>query len=463
MSILVANLKHLHQRRELWLVCALLGLSAFVCTALMLDPRAAGKGAFVCILFLMFIVGFLVAMLSLEVVAKPFSYCLPGHRKVARMFIVITGAAVSLMGSLLFLVYPGLDSWQRIPVVCSAFCADMLFFYAGVGLAFGIRNPTPFVGFLPVVVFGMGLFELHVALERVIIENPFAVTLVGGLCSILVWFCLGSEGWARRYCAVPWIGFLDVWNREKMRKYQTARAAIKWEKLGGHPNQRLERFFLGQMRRSGHFSKRQCAWGTLYTISPVALLQWKGLALSLLPMAVWAGYVSRGAPFMVCFVSVMISGLTLARPPVYSSLLTGGGRRERLWATATTVAAAALLSAALIAVTALLSIPLARVIPEIEFRGLKLVLHPIDLRVLTLPLLVVPIAATLHLIFYRRLVLLLLSLVPPFSVIAVLTVAYKQLSGVLNPGPIMMLWIPAWLIFVITCRHVAMRRCLVAQ
>lgn len=78
MSILMANLKHLYQRRTLWLVYGFLGLIVFVYIAAGPDDPAVGKGQFIGFVLLSFIIGLLAAVLPLEVVTKPFSYCLSG-------------------------------------------------------------------------------------------------------------------------------------------------------------------------------------------------------------------------------------------------------------------------------------------------------------------------------------------------------------------------------------------------
>jgi uncharacterized membrane protein len=114
MSILTANLKHLYQRRGLWLVYAFFIVPMFLVIIAMLHKPEAGKGMFTLFLLLAFIIGFITASLSIEVMNKPFSYCLPGHRKTVRQFIFLIGIAVSLLGSPLFLAYPGLGSWDLV-------------------------------------------------------------------------------------------------------------------------------------------------------------------------------------------------------------------------------------------------------------------------------------------------------------------------------------------------------------
>ena len=80
MCVLVANLKHLYQRRGLWLVYAGLGLIVWFAVEKALSAPTEGEGLFGGLLVGSFLGGLLVAALQMETASKPFSFCLPGHR-----------------------------------------------------------------------------------------------------------------------------------------------------------------------------------------------------------------------------------------------------------------------------------------------------------------------------------------------------------------------------------------------
>ena len=138
MSVLSANLKHLYQRRGLWLTYLILGLLVFASLAIALDRPLAARGRFMGLVMLQFLIGACIASLSAEVLTKPFSYCLPGHRAVPRKFIFSVAVVTSLLGSLLFLAYPGLHGWQPPLVICSAFCAGLIMYWAAGAFTFRI-------------------------------------------------------------------------------------------------------------------------------------------------------------------------------------------------------------------------------------------------------------------------------------------------------------------------------------
>jgi len=466
MSILTVNLKHLYQRRGLWLVYVFLGFIIFLCIAAALD-HAVPKGQFMGFVLLSFMIGLLAGVLPLEVVTKPFSYCLPGHRKTVRQFIFLVGTAVNFLGSLLFLMYPGLRFWQLALVPCSALFAGLIFYWLGIGYAFAIRTSGAFVGFLPLVIVAGGFFDFHVIMERAIVENPAGVILAGVLASAVAWFLLGAEGLARRYCAVPWIGFFDVWNRDKMQKYHQAKAAIKWEKLKKHTSPSVERFFLGHMERCHHNSQGRYIWGGLYTAFGLAIPQWK----QNLSNVFWA---LIAACLLVCFLSYMgpagspilfiMPGFMVAqmRLPVHASMLISGGRRERFITTITLVATTAVLATILVTILAAFSLPLAAIVPEFTLRGATFTFYAMNTRLFFIPLFMIPIVSAFQLLFFKRPSLIVLSIMPLFVLLYLAGILWRRALGwPISPVHIASVLVLSWLFFTAVLHYTCMRRCLV--
>ncbi|MCH7557959.1 MAG: hypothetical protein IIB56_10940 [Planctomycetes bacterium] len=466
MGILTVNLKHLYQRRGLWLVYVCLGILVFVGIAAALDKPATGKGKFIIPVASALFVGFLSAALAAEVVNKPFSYCLPGHRKVPRKFIFSVGVVTNLLGSLVFLMYPGLHSWQRVLVICSAFFAGLVFYWIGVLSAFVVSTSAAWVGFLPWLIIGGGFFDLHITIERTIVENPLGVTLLGAFSSIAAWIWLGNANWARRYCGVPWIGLFDAWNRDKLRKYKQLRANIKWDKLKKHPNPWVERFFLGRMNKCDYIGQGRYIWGGLYTTYGIVLSQWKGVLSCVfiaLLMLCFLCYMGSAATFMLFFMpGFMIMHM---RTPLYSSIPVSGGRNERFYTTMTLVAATAVLITALVTIIAALTVALTAIMPNITLRGSTFTFHPAIITLFFVPLLIIPVGSTLQLIFYRRPIFMVLSVMLLFMLLFFIgNILRKPLNAAMaNPVSIVTLLVLSWLIFVLVLRRICMRRCLVGQ
>ena len=467
MSILTVNLKHLYQRRGLWLVYVFLGLFVFGSIAATLNKPAAGKGINIILgVSAALLAGLVAAVLQVEILAKPFSYCLPGHRKVPRKFIFSAGVVANLLVSLIFVLYPGLGWGQWIPVICSVFFAGLVFYWIGVLSAFGIRNSVVWIGFLPWLIIGGGFFDLHITIERTIVENPLGVTLLGAFSSIAAWIWLGDANWARRYCGMPWIGLFDAWNRDKLRKYQQLRAAVKWDKLKNHPNPWVERFFLGRMNKCDYLGQGRYIWGGLYTTFGIVLSQWKGVLTGVfiaLLMLCFFCYMGPAVTFMLFFMpGFMIMHMRLS---VYSSMPVSGGRNERFYTTMTLVATTAVLITALVTIIAALSVALTAIMPDITLRGSTFTFHPAIITLFFVPLLMIPVAFTFQLIFYRKPIFMVLSIMLLFMLLFFIgTILRKPLgAAMVNPISIVALLVLSWLIFVLVLRHICMRRCLVGQ
>jgi hypothetical protein len=459
MSILLANFRQLYQRRGLWLVYLMLGFFIWVGITLPLDEPVAGEGKFIGLIAFAFMVGMLAAMLQMEILTKPFAFCLPGHRRVVREFIFSVGLVTDLLGAMLFLFYPGLPAAWLLAVLCSAFLSGLFFYLAGVWLTFHSRQPLAFIGLLACGLFGGRLFNLHILLERAVVGHPVPVILLGLLCAVAVWRYLNNRDLARRNCLRPWIGFAEVLNREKLLRFQRTRGAAAWEKLKDLPRPLVEAFFMARMRRRGPLSAARFVWGGLYTSFAVMVSQWKGGVLFALFMAVFLGYMGPRMWIVLVFMPIIVCA---SRPSVYSNMLTAGGRGERFYSTLAVVAAAAGLLSLFIGIAALMSVPLAAVMPEIEYRGLTVAFRAIGIEAFYAPLVLLPLVSAIHLVLYRRQVLMIIVvMLSVYLVMVVGIICRDELAAILNPPTTAALVILCWLIFVLVLYHISMKRCLV--
>lgn len=461
MSVLTVNLKHLYQRRGLWLFYVIVVLFALAGIAVLFDGAEAGQGRFIGLIVLAFVVGLLLAVLPIEVMSKPFSYCLPGHRNVAGKFVFCVGIVFNLFASLLFFVYPSLNMGQLVLVVCSAFFAGLISYLLGAGLVFTARNSVAFIGFLPLIIIAGRFFDLHTVLERVIVENPLVVISVGVLTGCVVWFWLGDEGRARRYCNVPWAGF-DAWNPAKMKKISRIRMAGKWDKLKKYTSPRMERFFLGRMNRYDYVSAGRYIWGALYAAAVLPVLQWNSIlsiVIIVILMSFFLGYMGPAATFMFFFMPIIV--VMNMRLPVHSSMLISGGRRERFAGTITAVAVAAFPVSAVAVAMVALSILFETIVPEFKLREVAFTYRAISAENLFIPLLIIPFAFAIRLIFYRK-PIYVISLLMFVIYLMVFTgiVWHKQIGAMINLISIIALMVLGWGTFVLVLRYVCMRRSL---
>ena len=460
MSILTVNLKHYYQWRGLWVVYLFLVLFAFACIASPLEDPEAGQGSYIGLAGLAFAVGFLVSTTRIDVLTKPFSYCLVGQRAMVRKVIFSVAVVVNLLGSMLFLIYPGLGLFQQGVVVCSAFFAGLTFYLSGVVLAFGIKNPILAVVLFPWLILGTR-FGPHVIIERAIVEYPYAVICVGILSGAAVWLWLGRADLARRHCNVPRISLLDSWNREKLKKYNAAKNA---HKLKGHPRPWVWRFFLGRMAQYDYLGDGRYVWGVLCNHFAMMVSLWKSFAVYLALLTIVSGYMIHWMVAALIILPVAILGHQ--RPPVYSSMLTFGGRRERFVSTAVLCVGGIASACAAVLIMVGLSVPLARFMPEIGVKdSARLVFRIIDARFVFIPLVAASFFLTIRLVFYRKPVFMMLLLMLLFALMVPLGIVGRESirAIITNRGCVAGIAVVGWAIFFLVLGYICEKRCLVGQ
>jgi len=462
MHILLANLKHLYQRRGLWLAYILLVFSIWVSIVVWVGEPAALKGRFIGLIVLAFLVGMPAAIMQMEVLTKPFAFCLPGHRQAVKSFIFTIGVVANLASAMVFLFYPGLFPTERFVVLCSAFFAGWIFYSAGVWLTFRPRQPFISVGLLAFAVLGGRLFNLHILLERAVVFYPMQVIALGLLCASALWIYLNDGDLARRNCLRPWMGFGDAFDTEKLQRFQQARGVDPWKRLKDHPRPWVQDFFIGRMNRRGPFSRVRFLWGSLYTSFAIPISRSSNALVLALFIAIFLGYAGLRMWVMMAFVPLILVQAYASRPALYSTMLTAGGRAERFASTLAVAVVAAGLLVLLIGIIAVMSVLLAAVMPDIAFHGVRLAYRAVGLEAFYAPLVLLPLAGAIQLILYRRPVLMIVMLLMLIYLTMIVGITFgKELMAIANPGTAIALAIVSWLILVLVLRHISMKRSLV--
>jgi hypothetical protein len=466
MSVLIANLKHLYQRRSMWLVYLVVGLFAFSFRFTgKLAGTPVGKGYLIVPVALEFLIGVYAASMPIQILTKPFSYCLPGHRAVPRKFVFWMGVVTSLLGALVLPGYSRLWWWPWVLVTGAIFCAGLIMYWVGVALVFGVRNSGPIVGLAVWLFFGAAFLDLHVVAERAVVDHPFAIIFLGLAGGAVMWIWLGSTNWARRFCAVSRLGSLDVWDQDKMKEYARKQANSKWDKFKNHPDSWVERFFLDRMKSCDPLGPGRHICGGLYTTYGMTLSRWKGTLPGLpvsLAFVLFLCYLQPdGTNILFLMVAVTVANLRL---PVYSGLAIPGGRNERFFTAITLAGSNAVLVTAVLALLVAASIGLAPIMPDIPFRGEDISFHAMSLRLLFVPSVIMPIALALRLIIFRR----PFSRLASISLLIALMFAFGvnssgELGTLISATSVISMLILGWLAFVLVLRHVCMKRSLVGQ
>jgi hypothetical protein len=435
MGILKANLRHLYQRRGLWL--AYVFLACFVLVSIMVprDDPTGGQGRFIGLVVLAFVVGLLAATVQMEILSKPFAFGLPGYRHTVRRFIFSIGVVINMLGCLLFLMYPGVPAGYVSVLLASAFCAGLIIYLAGVWVAFGSGQPLAFIGFLVMLFFTSRLLNLHVWLEKTIVEKPLPVVSLSLLVAGGMWLYLKADSVSRRNCLRPFFGFDMAFNQERMQRSQRMKGeAYYWRKLKDHPRDWVEIWFLRQMNRHSSDSSVRFAWGSLYTTYAVALSRWKNILFVMLFLSVFLGYTGgrteyRVGPVQTGVFIVPLILLMQTRPPLYSAMLIAGGRDQRLISTLVTAVVSWLLVALVFGSVPLISVPLAMVLPDLHYQRLSLEYKAVGPQILYV-LVFLPLVYILQLVFFKKPVAMMVAFIAMLYLVMFISLAGQRGSSI---------------------------------
>lgn len=326
MRILIANLKLLCQRPKLWLAYAVL-------IALLLRFRLTVRSDGIelmdlcCIFFISWPLGAIVGGVMRQMLVKPFTYCLPGHRTMPRQVIFLVGCFWSLILSWLVVDHQGLsilESSVRMAVLSSVALTSYLFGMPFVGRVEAVPSYA--------VALSFGLFMIWPEIVNALIRRvPGLFVVVGLAVSVVVWRRLRDDTCARAFCAQPLDSFADShrWSNQKVRRHRRAQSALPtW----------IESTFITRIDASALSGVARHIWGRLYLAFGRVLEAWRVVLFVVLVVTIYSGYESGTADseqpgLLGLWVAALVTSFltTLLPLSMRSSLLLPAGRRERFF------------------------------------------------------------------------------------------------------------------------------------
>ena len=375
MTPLGANLKHLYQRRGLWLFYALMVLMGVTTVSTMLftmhKAGDKGRGIFAFPLLAVFCAASFMASHVADIMASPLSFCLPDHQKAARRFLAIVGAVVSVLSAMVFIAYPGQDWPVRLTAVAAACCTNLACFWVATlavmpRTAGGFPVGAKFIIWAWLLVLVGLYYGLHTALVDAIIAGRLWLFGACLLVVVMAWSRWGDRDLARRFCGTPRMAGFDIGDVERVRRMSQMRWAAKGTKVGAAARL-TEQFFLSRL--SGHraLGAARAIWGGLYaTFGAIGSTGPAWILVCVFLMAVFFGcFGGQWSWFVFVFASIMAG--TWIQHPVYSTIPIPQGRRERflvgIGASLTGCILAAIVLGAAVLITHLL-VPIGPVIPS---------------------------------------------------------------------------------------------------
>ncbi len=471
MTILQANLKHLYQRRAFWLLGVFLVIFALLMVMAIVDAKVGREdgafaipadtdGAFALPAYWMLIVGMFLAAQCMDVLTKPFAYCLPGHKPVPRKVLFYVGWSLSILWSFIFFMYPGVRFGETFLACVSAFFMFPLPYWLGVWCVSKWRSWCAGIGFIPLLIIGGSLMDLHLRIEYLIIHHWLWMLLFGSMANVLAWIHWGRTDLARQYCGTLWMGAFDMWNKEKMAKFGKARLA----KIPTGISPGVEDFFVSRISKCHGRNLERYIWGSLYKSFGMLLSPRRQGCVWLLiiwfPLLMYLGYMGPGSNILLFMPCIMVVHMG---SPVRSNMLICGGRRERFWSAIVLAISAAVLVTTLTTVCGLLSLLWEPVMPDLPIKGMTFEYRAIDVwSCFFAPLLIVPISLTFGLFMHKLKAFGLVAMIVILSVLFVAVRAvYRERFITVIPVLVIIALLCCWAAFVSILHHICMKRSLV--
>ncbi|MFC1678091.1 hypothetical protein ACFL3G_13665 [Planctomycetota bacterium] len=470
MTILTANLKHLYQRRAAWLwYFVIICMTPVVLFPLWLTELDRYLGYLIISMY----TGLLAGGLQKDVLNKPFSFCLPGHRRIARPFFFWVGGVVNLILGLVFLGYPGLEfPYVLLVILAGGFVGMIVYFYA-IYLGFQAK-PSPKGGGFPLLVFGAIFLKWDMVVQEMIVSSPLIIIAIGFLSCWLAWKQLGRDDLARKFCGKLTLGIFGAWNRQKLEKFRIQQDSKKNRKFREAFSNSLETVSHNCMQRFDFLSTGRYICGNIYTVLGWSLRMVKPgvAALFILGAVVYFGYlgsIGKGSvkhmPLMMTGFLYIIPALLLTNVDLLScqSLLLPAGRRQKFLAMLASAVVLTLLGSILLLTMTGISFCLQGRLPDISWHGLEISYHALNIRLLPLFVVFIPTSFCISVLFRKNHMLRIIIMIVLMQIIIFSGVISSFINLTFGPVSLAMLAVGLWGVFVYILHHVCTRRPLVTQ
>jgi len=461
MSILTANMKHLYQCRGAWFgyLIILCGVPiALFFTKF--DDRYLGY------LLISFWTGVFAGNMQKDVLTKPFSFCLPGHRRIPKLFIFWIGGVVNLILGCVFLLYPGLSFPYVLMAILAGGFVGMILYFHGVCIPLlklkTLLGMYLYIGLIVVTIF----FKWDKVVQNIIISWPIPTILAGGLVCVWFWRLLGRDSLARRHCGRLVCGEFDT--SLKAQKYRQAQADRKLTAAKAKFFERLHELFLRRMNRYEFLGKGRYIWGNFYMVFGRGFGTWQMkdvlASCALISFLVlFFGFVCKGEGVNLLFVILALVVLSLDLLP-YGSMLFPAGRAEKYYSTLVLAIIITFLAGVLTLALTGISVLLETLLPEFGSKAEVLSYHGMDIGLFYIFLLVIPIALSCAVAFPRNLIVKIIIVVVFMQGWIISAGVLKQpLIDVIGPVGVVGLVALCWIGFLVVLHYVCMRRSLVGQ
>lgn len=428
MSILTANLKHLYQRRALWLF--------YPFVALLLPAMALGSfhgGSRAPALLLVAVIGLILGSGQRDVISRPFSFLLPRHGGVVPRQALLQSVLFGALVPLCWLRLTDVPLGQHLAVLLAAWLLGMACYLAGTLGSFSFPFVAPFLGFVPLVIFASIMLAIPPVLDTAIHDFPLRTGAVALAGIAGAWHFLRRRDLARHWALQRAIAFFDEFNFAKANQYHLWRRAQKTKNQPEPGSPALVRVLLAGIAACSPQDLRRYICATWYEwFGLVTAKRWFSMFLTWPVLVVFMGYLSGGTNSVILFVMPVIMVASLRR--TYLATYLPAGRAQRHLAAVAGMLIVTVLTSVLAWLCVLISQAIAPSMSPIKLPMGALKYAPFPYLYALIPTVLAPIAFAAAIWLKRQASLILVVAVPIIPVM--LVVLRKPLGIPLAYGPV---------------------------
>ncbi len=345
MKAVIANLKIYYQRPALyfWYFIILCQVPALVMSN---DPDRQNMAMFHLIMSMLF--GMVVGSLQKDILSRPVTFCLPGHRKISHKLSFVIGALFTLIPVAMMFKRIVFSADNILLTAAAVWLAGMVAYLLTMWLTYqrDFSNRPSLAGGIWLIAFFGILFGGHQKLWLIALESPIFIIIPSLALIGFFWFYFRKESHVRSFCGQQAMTMFANWNMQRINAYRVAQFAKK-AKARSKISFLLEKFLTGKMKSSSAW-KNKTALGFIYTSFDRMLTTSSVQLLYCVLFFLFLGYLCgtvqtdiRGdlerSTFMLDIFFIMPLFVALMHNfPVHSTLHIPANRKEKFYASIST-------------------------------------------------------------------------------------------------------------------------------
>jgi hypothetical protein len=349
MKASTANLKIFYQRPilYLWYLIIFAQLPALLIAMKDTDKTQGQSNAMFHIVMSM-LFGLIVGSLQKEIMSRPVTFCLPGHKTLSHKLIFELGALFTLIPVAVLFNGIKASTDNYLLVAAALWSAGMAAYLLSIWLSFqeGYSQNRPcLVGGLWAILFIGIFFGGKTWLWLVTSREPLIILLPSLIWIGFFWVYLGKEKHRRSFCGQNIIGMFGKWDMRKVTAQRTAQAAERVKHMA-KISAFVEQFITAKMKSCLGW-KKKATFGFIYTafdrmLVITSLSGMLVLVLLLLAFGYALGNIAPNGsnvpvmPMLDIFFILPVFGAMMHMFPAHSTLHIPGSRKDKFHASIAT-------------------------------------------------------------------------------------------------------------------------------